>query len=681
MNKSLLALSAVALTVSGAGMAEQPLTVQKLTELNKLHSAAVSPNGQFVVYGVKVVADAQTSASNDLYLLDLTKPSQAAMRLTSHAGGEHEVRWNSKSDAIYFLANRTGSSQVWRLALKGGEAAQVTDLPLDINGFLLSPDDSQLVMAIETSPNCDTLACTKNWLSEQAKVKTTAQVYDELMVRHWDTWKDGLKSHLFTASLEGKLVTDATDVTPKWNTDIPAKPFAGMEEVTFTPDSRHLVFSAKEPGSQQAWTTNFDLYKVSVKGGERQNLTASNTAWDSRPVFSADGRYLAYLAMSKPGFEADKFALKILDMKTGELKSVADQWDRSVDEFVFSNDNRTIFAVAQDVGQKSIFEVSTSFGDVATVYADGSAGNLQLAGDKLVFTRNGLDAPNDLFISDKRGGNVQQLTAVNNEKLKDVKFAEFEQFSFPGWNDETVYGYYLKPVNFEAGKKYPVAFLVHGGPQGSFSNGFSSRWNAQLWAGQGYGVVMIDFHGSTGYGQAFTDSISRDWGGKPLEDLKKGFAYITDKQQWLDKDRACALGASYGGYMMNWIAGNWTDGFKCLVNHAGLFDMNAFHQSTEELWFAEHEMGGLFFEKSEDYSKFNPANYVNNWQTPMLVIHGLKDFRVPYTQGLGAFTTLQRKGIDSRLVIFPDENHWILDPNNLVKWYDEVFSWMAKHTQ
>jgi dipeptidyl aminopeptidase/acylaminoacyl peptidase len=264
--------------------------------------------------------------------------------------------------------------------------------------------------------------------------------------------------------------------------------------------------------------------------------------------------------------------------------------------------------------------------------------------------------------------------------LKDIQLAEFEQFSFPGANDETVYGYWMKPWNFEAGKKYPIAFIVHGGPQGSFGNMFNSRWNAQLWAAQGYGVVMIDFHGSTGYGQAFTDSIARDWGGKPLEDLKKGMAFVTEQQPWLDKDNACALGASYGGFMMNWIAGNWTDGFKCLVNHAGLFDMPSFYGSTEELWFPEHDMGGPVWDKAADYQKFNPAAFVDNWKTPMLVIHGLKDYRVPYAQGLGAFTTLQRKAIPSRLVIFPDENHWILKPANAERWYNEIFSWMKQHT-
>ena len=258
---------------------------------------------------------------------------------------------------------------------------------------------------------------------------------------------------------------------------------------------------------------------------------------------------------------------------------------------------------------------------------------------------------------------------------------DFEQFSFKGAEDATVYGYLVKPWNFEPNKKYPMAFLVHGGPQGSFGNMFNERWNAQLYAAKGYAVVMVDFHGSTGYGQAFTDSISRDWGGKPLVDLQKGFAHVVQAYPWIDGNRACALGASYGGFMMNWIAGNWPDGFKCLVNHAGLYDMPSFYGSTEELWFPEFDLGGPAWNPESDYQKFNPAAHADKWQTPMLVIHGLKDYRVPYAQGLGAFTNLQRKGIDSRLVIFPDENHWILKPDNRVRWYNEVFQWLDKYTR
>ncbi len=657
--------------------AKKPLTVEKLNKFNKLHSTSVSPDGDKLIYALK------TSQGSDLYLKNLVNPTVKDKRLTSHAGAESDVSWLN-NNSILFLANRANKAtgtQVWRINLSGGEALAVTDLPLNVNGFKLSPDSKKLALALSVFPTCQTIKCSLDKQIALENKKHSAKTYEQLPVRHWDTWQSEFKSHIFVADIGDKLIVDAKDLTPDWQTDIPAKPFSGMEEVTFTPDSLSVVFSAKYPAKDQVWTTNFDLFKVSIEGGEIENLTEQNKAWDAQPAFSADGRFMVYLAMKKPGFESDKFSLMIKDLKTGELKEVAPLWDRSVSSFTFAKNNRAVYVTAQDMGQKSIYEISTNFGDVRKVFSDGIVSDLQLSNDRLIFTRHALNSPIDIYSINRDGSGLTQLTDINADMLNDIQFGEFEQFSFAGWNDEKVYGYVVKPWNFEAGKKYPIAFLVHGGPQGSFGNMFHFRWNAQLWAAQGYGVVMIDFHGSTGYGQAFTDSISRDWGGKPLEDLQKGMAYITQHQPWLDRDKACALGASYGGYMMNWIAGNWTDGFNCLINHAGLFDMNSFYQTTEELWFPEHEMGGPFWHEAKDYTQFNPASFVKNWQTPMLVIHGLKDYRVPYAQGLGAYTTLQRKGIESKLVVYPDENHWILNKDNLVHWYGEVFKWMDKYTK
>lgn len=674
MIKSAISLTLLAGLTANVQAAE-PLTVQKLNSLNKIGNISVSPDGSQLIYSLK------TPTGSDLYLKSLSNPKQADKRLTSYPGSESDVTWLNDGQSIYFLANRKASHQVWQLNLTGGEATPVTDLALSVNGYKLSPDNKKLALALEVVPGCGTISCTIEKTKIFDSEKHHAMVYDQLMVRHWDTWADRFRSHIFVADITENPIKDAKDLTPDWDTDIPAKPFAGMEEVTFTPDSLNVVFSAKAPSKDHAWTTNFDLFKVSIEGGAVENLTKENLAWDSQPQFSADGRFMAYLAMKKPGFEADRFGLMVKDLKTGKLDEVAPLWDRSIDSYQFSPNNRAVYVTTQDVGQKGIYEISTNFGDVRKVFSNGSAGDVQLTDNKIIFSRHTLSSPKDIYQINLDGSELTQLTDVNKTNLADIKLGEFEQFSFPGWNNETVHGYVVKPWNFEAGKKYPIAFLVHGGPQGSFGNMFHYRWNAQLWAAQGYGVVMVDFHGSTGYGQAFTDSISRDWGGKPLEDLQKGLAYITQKETWLDGKNACALGGSYGGYMMNWIAGNWTDGFNCLVNHAGLFDMDSFHQSTEELWFAEHEMGGEFWAKNADYGKFNPASFVDNWKTPMLVIHGLKDYRVPYAQGLGAFTTLQRKGIDSRLVVYPDENHWILNQDNLIHWYDEVFSWMKKHTQ
>jgi dipeptidyl aminopeptidase/acylaminoacyl peptidase len=658
-------------------LAKGPLTVEHLNQFNKISAVSLSSDGRYLAYSQTNGGFAPADRSSDIYLKDLRENSETR-RLTQSSSSERALAFSSDGLALYFLADRTGTTQLWRLPLNGGEALQLTNLPLPVEGFKVAADGKTLALALSVLPGCTTLQCTVDAKATAAARKDSALAYDSLMVRHWDHWREPYRSQLHVATLNASndMVTEAKNLISDWDTDI-----AGMGEVAFTPDNQHLVFSAKAPANDQAWQTNYDIFQVSVNGGEKINLTAENKAWDAKPTFSTDGRFMAYLAMSKPGAEADRFGLMLLDMVTGQRKALAAEFDRSVSEYQFGSDNRTIYVTAQDVGQYSIFAINTSFGDVRKVYGNGYAGNLQVASDKLVFTNHRLDLPTEVFQISLDGSQLAQLTDINADWRSQVQFGDYEQFSFKGANDATVYGYLVKPWNFDASKKYPMAFLVHGGPQGSFGNMFNERWNAQMYAAKGYAVVMVDFHGSTGYGQAFTDSISRDWGGKPLEDLKKGYSYILQAQPWIDGERACALGASYGGYMMNWIAGNWPTGFKCLVNHAGLYDMPSFYGSTEELWFPEFDLGGMPWQEGSDYQKFNPAALADKWQTPMLVIHGLKDYRVPYAQGLGAFTNLQRKGIDSRLVIFPDENHWILNKDNRVRWYNEVFDWLDKYTK
>lgn len=689
------------LMISSIALAE-PFTVDSLNNLNQIHDIVLSPKGDVVVYGIKKGSSAK---DNHLYIQEI-KTNQRR-QLTSHEKSESNVVFSSDGTRLYFLSERSGTSQIWQLALAGGEAKQVTDLALDINGFKLGLDGKTLALAMTVKPGCEDLACTIAAQAEDANKKHQVRVYNQLMVRHWDTWTTDYKEHIFVAQLlEDTLIKTATDLIPNWTVDI-----AGIDQVSINPSGELLAFSAKSPAKDEAWSTNFDIFEVDLTqplDKENQvransstvktnlsvrykitNITEKNHAWDASPVYSDDGRFLAYLAMSTPAYESDKFSIKLRDNVNGKTKDVAKQWDRSVKSFIFANDNRSIYATAQDLGQVSIFEINPEFGDVRTIYNVGTTGDLNVHGDNIYFSRHTLNSPQDIFAIEKDGYGLKQLTEINKDKLASVDFAEYEQFSFKGWNNETVHGYWLKPANVELGKKYPLAYLVHGGPQGSFGNMFNYRWNAQLWAAQGYAVVMVDFHGSTGYGQAFTDSIARDWGGKPFEDLQKGLGFIIDNQSWIDGDNVCALGASYGGYMMNWFAGNWSDRFKCIVNHAGLYDMPSFYQSTEELWFPEHDLGGTPWrgknatgnvEKvSEDYNKFNPSSYAANWKTPMLVIQGELDYRVPYAQSLGAFTTLQRQGIESRLVMFPTEDHHIKKPENLVIWYQEVFKWMNQH--
>ena len=462
--------------------------------------------------------------------------------------------------------------------------------------------------------------------------------------------------------------------------DIPSKPFGDQSEFNWSPDGKSLAFDVRIAGNSEPWSTNFDIYSVPANGSAApRNLTEANKAWDATPVFSADGNTMYYRAMKRPGFEADRFALMEMNLATGATREIDPKWDRSADGITLSADGRTIYTSADDMGQHPLFEVNIATGAVKMVAGEGTVTSIDLAGDTLAFTRNSMKSPDQLFVARADGSAARLVSHNNDDKLKDIAFGDFEQFSFPGWNGETVHGYVVKPWNYQPGRKYPVAFLIHGGPQGSFGNDWSYRWNPEWYAGQGYAVVMVDFHGSTGYGQAFTDAISQHWGDRPLEDLQKGWAAALQKYQFLDGNNACALGASYGGYMIYWIAGNWNTPWKCLVDHDGVFDNRMMGYSTEELWFSEWENGGTPWANPEGYERFNPVDHVKDWKAPMLIVHNQLDMRIPIEQGIAAFTALQRKGVESKLLYFPNENHWVLKPHNSVLWHDTVNAWLKAH--
>lgn len=643
---------------------------------NRLGDPQVSPDGRWVVYSVTTTDVTANRRSGALFITDLQNPGEGR-RLAISEGGANTARWGSDGK-LYFLSGRSGTSQIWRAEADGTAPVQITRLPLDVNAYRLSPDASKIAVSLAVFPDCADLACTVDRNKAVADDPSTGQVYDRMFVRHWDTWNDGTQNHLFVLNTDGSGAP--VHVTRGFDGDTPSKPFGDESEFTFTPDGQGIVFSAREAGKSEPWSTNFDLYQVAVSApGQLTNLTDANDAWDTGPVFSPDGRTLAYRAMARPGFEADKYSIFLRDVATGETRQIAADWDRSADTLQWSRDGRTLYTTAGDVGQTRLFSIDVRRGTVIPITGEGHVSAFQQTPSGFVFAQDSLTRPSELFVKTFRGREMPRRITDVNPQLDDKAFGEAEQFTFAGWNNETVHGYVIKPANYVEGRKYPVAFLIHGGPQGSFGNSWSYRWNASTYAGAGYAVVMIDFHGSTGYGQAFTDSISQHWGDRPLEDLQKGWTAAREKYGFLDGDNACALGASYGGYMINWIAGNWPGEFKCLVNHDGVFDVRGMGYGTEELWFTEWEYGGTPYENPQGYEQFNPVHHVAKWQDPMLVVQGDLDFRIPTSQGLSTFTALQRRGIDSRLLFFPDENHWVLRPANSVQWHNEVFGWLDKY--
>jgi len=654
-----------------------PFSVHDLLAMQRISDPQVSPDGQWIVFTLWTADLEANRGRTDLWLVGTD--GQNLRRLTTHPASDFNPRWSSCGRHIYFLSTRSGSSQVWQINLSGGEAVQITDFPVDVSNLIVSPDGRYLGLTMDVFPDKGCPFDTKRRLDEKAKQKSSGRIYDRLFIRHWDTWKDGRRSHLFAFRVEDKKLFK---LMVGMEADTPSKPFGGPEEITFTPDSQGLIFTARNAGREEAWSTNYDLYYVPVDGSKPPRcLTENNLAWDTTPLFSPDGKTLAYLAMKRPGYESDRYRLILRDWASGQEKVLTENWDRSPAEFAWSPDSRLIYAAAPNIGQQSLFAIDVQTGQVKTVIQEGTITSPRPLKDKIILGLDHLKSPLELYSVFPDGKDMKPITQINADQLATVKMGEYEQFAFKGWNKETVYTYVVKPVDFDPNKKYPVAFLIHGGPQGSFSNHFHYRWNPQVYSGAGYAAVMVDFHGSTGYGQAFTDSIRGDWGGKPLEDLKKGLAAALERYAWMDGNRVAALGASFGGYMINWIAGNWPDRFRCLVNHDGNLDERMAYFDTEELWFPEWDHEGTPWTNPQGYEKHNPINYVKNWKTPMLVIHGALDFRVVDTQGISTFTALQRRGIPSKLLYFPDENHWVLKPQNSILWHETVLSWLDQWCQ
>ncbi|MGD2111277.1 MAG: S9 family peptidase [Phycisphaerae bacterium] len=667
-----------------------PFSIHDMLAMKRISDQRVSPDGRWIVFDLKVIDLEENKGVSDLWLV--RTDGTDLRQLTSHPSGSSSPRWSPDNKSILFLSKRTETSQVWRIPLDGGEARQVTDEPLNVANLVVSPDGNHIAFSIEVFPGLSPEQ-TKEKLDEREKSKATGRLHQRLFIRHWDTWKDGRRSHLFVLPIRDPTGNapfgEAVDVMKDMDADVPSKPFGSSDEITFAPDGQSVIFCARNVGRQEAWSTRFDLYQAPLDASRPpQCLTEGNRAAITRPVFSPDGNTLAYLSMERPGYEADRWRILLRAWPNGETRVLTHDWDRSATTIVWSRDGTTIYAVADNIGQRSLFAVDVNSGEVRTLVRDGKAGTplaASLSGEPadehIVFGLCHHRSPVELHTVRPDGSDLKRITSINDKHLASVRMGDSEQFAFPGWNEEEVYAYVVKPVDFDASKTYPVAFLIHGGPQGSFGNDFHYRWNPQAYAGAGYAVIMVDFHGSTGYGQSFCDSIRGDWGGKPFVDLQKGLAAALDRYPWMDPDRVAALGASFGGYMINWIAGNWPDRFRCLVNHDGNLDERMAYYDTEELWFPEWDHQGNPWDNPENFAKHNPIDFVKNWKTPMLVIHGARDFRVVDVQGIATFTALQRRAIPSKLLYFPDENHWVLKPANSIQWHETVIAWIDQWTK
>jgi dipeptidyl aminopeptidase/acylaminoacyl peptidase len=672
------------------GAPQRAMSAEDLIRLNRLAAPTVSPDGRFVVYQITTTSEGDFARATGLHLID-TRAGDLAPRIVADLpeGNESSPAFSPDGRRLYFISNQSGKDQLWFVDLSVsatgltiGTPVQASDTVAAVAGFRISPNGQAIMLAGAVELGCPDFGCRGNsGFSQTQPGPGSARVYEQMFVRHWDDWETPgtyNRAYRFALGSDGRVTGHGVDIAGALVGDTPSQPFGGMEELAWSVDSTTVYFTLRVADRHEPTSTNLDIYARHQSAEAPTNLTEANQATDSLPAPSPDGRWLAYVAMARPGYEADRQVVMLRDLRGGTVRVLTQDWDRSVVSIVWAPDSRSLYVTAQDTLEHPAYQVDVRSGRVTRLTESGTVNDVTpLARGAILYSVNSIIAPNDLVIR-RANGQTQRLTNVNIDVLAARAPVHYQQYSFIGANGDRVYGQILTPMGATA--PLPTVLMVHGGPQGSFGNGWSNRWNPALWAAQGYAVVTIDFHGSTGYGQAFTDSINRNWGGWPLEDLRLGFAAAAATNRAVNPTNACAAGASYGGYMMNWIAGNWPDGFRCLITHAGIFDLRAMAFETEELWFDEWDHGGPWWSRDPvERERWNPVNHVTNWRTPTLVIHGEQDFRIPYSQSLAAFTALQRQGIESRLVMYPDENHWILRARNSLQWHNEVFGWLARH--
>jgi dipeptidyl aminopeptidase/acylaminoacyl peptidase len=704
-----------------------------MMKLKRVGEPEASPDGKWVIFSVVDVSLEANTKTPHVWIVPTAGGQEREIIVDQDAD---RPRWAPDGKRFAFISTKEGGSQIWVADFDGAAGSvtgthKLTSIATEAGGELWSPDGTNILFSSDVYPDCDgtpepEAACNAKKVKEVEQSKVKALIFDRLLYRHWNAYKEGKRTHLFVVSAEGPINAHSAnkqnpmafqvfsvprDLTPG-DYDSPVFSLGGQDEYAFSPDGQQICYTSNHDKNPAA-STNNDLWIVPVSGGPAKNITADNPASDSTPLYSPDGRHIAYRAQQRPGYESDRFRLMLYDRKTGERKSLTEGFDQWVGTFAWLPNSSRIYFSAGESGDAPLFRIGVDDPAILQII-HGTYDDLDFTSDgkTLLVTQNSIAFPiriealdtgaiEERFpVTGHLGGTHPKSTQAritspdllsraladpNAEVLSHVSMSPIESFWFPGAKGDKVEGFLVKPPNFDASKKYPVKFLIHGGPQGAWGDDWSYRWNPELLvaptsSGSGYVVIMINFHGSTGYGQKFIDAINGDWGGAPYEDLMKGLDYAEKTYPFIDKDRECALGASYGGYAINWILGH-TDRFKCLVSHDGMFNAESAWGATEELWFNDWEFKGTPFDNREMYQKWSPHQYAKNFKTPTLVIHGQRDYRLDVSEGFQLFSTLQMEGVPSKMLYFPDEGHWVLKPQNSQLWYKTVNDWVDQWTK
>jgi len=694
-------LTLICCSLCGIAQSKRPFTFEDMMQLKRIGEPIVSPDGRWVGFAAVDVNLDKNTRKPHLWIVPIG--GGEARRLTPAGGAsEDRIRFSPDGKRILFESSHDGGSQIWVQDFDSGtgtltgEPRKVTNISTEASGGLWSPDGKRILFVSEVYPDCNDDACNKQRDEAQSKSKVKAKIFTQLMYRHWNHYSDGKYSHLFIVSADGGA---ARDLTPGAH-EVPPFSLGGQDQYAFSPDGKEVAYTSNLD-EVQATSTNSDIFLVPTAGGEPKKIT-TNPGSDGTPMYSPDGKYIAYRSQLRGGYESDRFRLMLYERASGKITDLSPNFDRWVDSMAWSPDSKTIYFTAENEGAAPIYvinvtarnpwpqELVAGFNDSPTPTPDGKT---------LVFDRMSVMAPNEIYsapllfpqcrmaappnaysLPDCLLSKAQPLTKLNEGVLSQIEMQPLESFWFSGAAKEKVQGFLVKPPNFDASKKYPVKFLIHGGPQGAWGDDWSYRWNPELFAANGYVVVSVNFHGSTGYGQKFIDAINGDWGGPPFQDLMLGLDYAEKTYPFIDKDRECALGASYGGYAINWLEGHTTR-FKCLVSHDGMFNTESAFGTTEELWFNEWEFKGTPWTNREMYRKWSPHLSATNFKTPLLVVHGQLDYRLDVSEGFQLFTTVQRLNIPSKMLYFPDEGHWVLKPQNSRLWYQTVNGWADEWTK